>query len=144
MNYKYPYKADEKNIYQVLMDEQLKYFQRNDPNIIELTSGTKIQCDLATKSQRAVIPSTIEVKQVVRNKIFQLETTHNSGKILQTYEFSVTNKGKGLLIYSEKNSFSEIRNQYNFMIAGLIYKFFYNRGIAKRMKYIDELALNIS
>lgn len=144
LQYKYSYKSDAEKIFKVLVEEQLKYFQKNDPTITCLEDGTTIDCHLTTKMQQLPVASTMEVKKIVSNKLFQTETEHPSGKIIQTYEFLTNKKGKNLLIYSEKNTFDKTKNQFGFIIVGLLYKFFYNRGIAKRLKYIDGLALDAS
>ncbi|WP_162921746.1 DUF3284 domain-containing protein [Listeria costaricensis] len=140
LRYKYQMKAAREAVYQILLKEQLAYFQKADPSIVELEQGTKITCYLSTK-MRGVVESTMEIKEIIPEKRIQFKTAYLSGEILQTYEFLTNKAGVCQLVYSEQNTFNKTRSQYGFMVMGLLYKFFYNRGIAKRMKYLDELAL---
>lgn len=142
LRYKYSYNADQGNLYDTLVNEQLKYFQRSNPQIKHLSKGTKIEAQLTTKMKRISTTNTMTIKDIVKDKIFQMETKQPDGEILQTYEFETNKRGKKYLVYSEKNTFENARNQTNFMFIGLLYKFFYNRGVKKRMEYLDNLAVN--
>jgi len=141
LKYKYSYNADQADLYQTLVNEQLKYFQRTDPRIRHLEKGTKIQAQLTTKMKKFTTINTMTVKDIVKNKLFQFETKQPDGEILQTYEFETNKRGKKFLIYSEQNTFNNARNQTNFIFIGMLYKFFYNRGVKKRMQYLDDLAI---
>jgi len=142
LKYKYSYNADQEALYGTLVNEQLKYFQRTDPQIKHLEKGTSIQAQLTTKMKKLATSNTMTIKDIAKNKIFQLETKQPDGEILQTYEFETNKHGKKYLVYSERNTFENARNQTNFMLMGLFYKFFYNRGVKKRMEYLDNLAIN--
>ena len=84
------------------------------------------------------------IKENLRRALdeFQLETQQPSGKIVQTFKFTKNRMGNDVLLYSEQNIFENNRNQTNFMFMGMMYKFFYNRGVRKRMQYLDNLAQN--
>ncbi|MCM3512127.1 MAG: DUF3284 domain-containing protein [Carnobacterium inhibens] len=144
LSYKYVLKSDKSSVFKVLVDEQLQYFQKNDPKIISLEEGTSVQCNLTTKLQSLPVSSVMEITKLKAEETLQTKTSYSSGMILQMYEFKKDKKGKDILIYSEKNTFSETRNQYGFMLIGFFYKLFYNRGIAKRMRYIDNLSMHVS
>jgi len=140
LKYNYPYQANRAAIYRVLVQEQLAYFQRTDPAIKALSPGTKIKAHLATKMSKTPTRDYMMVKEMVPNERFQLETQQPAGSIIQTFEFTKTRRGKDVLAYSERNVFDNNRSQANFMLFGLLYKFFYNRGVRKRMTYLDHLA----
>lgn len=144
LHYKYVLKSDKAAVFKVLIEEQLQYFQKNDPEITSLKEGTSIKCNLPTKVQKLPVSSVMAIKKITANEVLQMETSYPAGNILQMYEFKKNKKGKDILIYSEKNTFSETRNQYGFMLVVFLYKLFYNRGIAKRMKYIDNLSMHVS
>lgn len=94
LKYKYSYNADQADLYQTLINEQLKYFQRTDPRIRHLEKGTKIQAQLTTKMKKFTTTNTMTVKDIIKNKLFQFETKQPDGEILQTYEFETNKRGK--------------------------------------------------
>lgn len=142
LSYKYRYQASKAAIYQALINEQLSYFQRTDPNVKTLTTGTKIIANLQTKMKKLATQDYMQVTSIKENDEFQLETQQPSGKIVQTFKFTKNRMGNDVLLYSEQNIFENNRNQTNFMFMGMMYKFFYNRGVRKRMQYLDNLAQN--
>ncbi|MFH5811271.1 DUF3284 domain-containing protein [Companilactobacillus sp. FL22-1] len=142
LRYKYGYNASQNDLYNTLVNEQLKYFQRTNPQIRHLTPGTTIEAELTTKMKRIATTNKMSIKNMVKNELFQMETEQPDGKIVQTYQFETNKRGKKFLVYSERNTFKNTRNQTNFMFISLLYKFFYNRGVRKRMKYLDDLAVN--
>lgn len=141
LSYKYHYQAKKTDLFQVLIREQLGYFRRNDPSIKELKPGTTIETHLQTKLNKIQTENSMTIKNIIPNELFQLETTQQGGVIVQTYQFEQDRRGKERVVYSERNTFSESRSQMNFMVMGGLYKFFYNRGIKKRIQYLDNLAL---
>lgn len=144
LTYKHVLKADKSTVFKVLIEEQLQYFQKNNPEILSLEEGTSVQCNLTTKLENLPVSSVMAITKLTANETLEMETSYSSGAILQLYEFKKDKKGKDILIYSEKNTFLKTRNQYGFMLIGFFYKLFYNRGIAKRMKYIDNLTMGMS
>lgn len=142
LSYKYHYQAKKADLFRVLIREQLTYFRRSDPTIKALEPGTKIQTHLQTKLNKLETENTMVVKQIVTDELFQLETTQQGGVIVQTFKFEQDRHGRERLVYSEQNTFDQSRSQMNFMVMGGLYKFFYNRGIKKRMQYLDNLALS--
>lgn len=141
LSYKYYYEADTDLLFQALLNEQLKYFRRSDPTINQLVPGIKIKTLLQTKLNKIQTENYMQVKQIVFNQLFQLETQQQDGVILQTFKFEENRHHRKYLIYSEQNTFNKSRNQMNFMFVGGLYKFIYNHGIKKRMQYLDQLAL---
>lgn len=140
LSYKYYYEADKKQLFRTLLNEQLKYFKRADPTISQLTSGTKIKTQLQTKINKLQTENYMQVKQIIPNELFQLETQQQDGVILQTFKFAENRRHRKYLIYSEQNTFNKSRSQMNFMFIGGLYKLIYNHGIKKRMQYLDQLA----
>lgn len=143
LQYKYQMNAPISRVYQSIYLEQLTFFQTNDTQIVQLTEGTQISRNFVTKTQRLPVPGTIKITSLIKNKILQMETAYASGTILQTYELREHSTGKTKVVYSEKNTFTEMRHQYSFIAVGLLYKLSYNNGIKKRMRYIEKLAQQI-
>lgn len=140
LSYKYRIKESSQRFYDILIQEQLRFFASVDANIQTLEQGTTISRKLQTKMQRLPADGTMTITKIENNHLFQLTTTYAAGEIVQTYEL-VAGKGDTTdVIYSEKNTFDKTRNQYSFMFIGLCYKFFYNRGIKQRMQYLEKLA----
>ena len=140
LSYKYHYQAKPTDFFNVILKEQLQYFQRTDPSIKLLKPGTTIEAHLQTKMNKIQTENKMSVKQIVPNQLFQLETQQTGGTITQTFELDQDRHGKNRVIYSEQNNFEQGRNQMNFVFMGALYKFFYNRGIKKRMQFLDKLA----
>ena len=115
LSYTHTMKSELGAVYQAVLSEQLSYFKRQDPSISALAEGTSITCDLVTKTQSS------------------------TGVIMQSYDFREKD-GKVQVTYSEKNIFEQSRNQFGFMLVGLLYKYFYNRGIRRRLDYLDGVA----
>lgn len=142
LRYKYHYQATKTAMYNTLIAEQLKYFQRMDQSIKQIKTGTAIEAKLTTKMRKITTSSKMVVEEIKPEQCFQLVTQQAAGKIIQTFEFTSDHRGRNVLVYSEKNVLDNYRNQVNYMLFGLLYKFFYNRGVRKRMQYLDHLAVS--
>ena len=140
LNYTYVMAADRAKVYQSLMTEQYKWFKGQQESLTQLEVGTQISRLYQTKTQKVGVPGTVTITQLIDQELFQMETAYGAGTILQTYELTEKAEGKTTVSYSEKNSFTELRHQYSFILVGLIYKLAYNRGIKKRMQYIEQLS----
>lgn len=140
LRYKYHYQATKPEMYRTLIAEQLKYFQRMDHSIKQIKTGTAVEAKLTTKVRKLTTANKMTVQQIKPEHCFQLVTQQPAGKIIQTFEFTADRRGRNVLIYSERNVLDNYRNQVNYMLFGLLYKFFYNRGVRKRMQYLDHLA----
>lgn len=143
LTYHYYYKkADTHQLYQALLKIQLQYFQMHDSNIKKLHVGDKIETTLKTKMKN-VSSTTMEVTKIIPNKEFQM-VTHQVGNhdITQTFKFGKTANGSNILKYSEKTNIATVRGQSYFFLTKLIYKFFYNRGMKKRMQQLERLAIS--
>ncbi|MBP2058233.1 hypothetical protein J2Z60_001410 [Lactobacillus colini] len=142
LTYRYFYKADPQKMYQTLLNTQLEYFQMHDKSIKELHVGDKINTTLKTKINHDSV-TTMEVTKIIPNEEFQL-VTHQVGNhdITQTFKFKKSPNGSNELDYSERTNVTTFRGQSYFFLAKLLYKFFYNRGMKKRMQQLENLALN--
>lgn len=140
LTYKYYYHVTPEQLFSVLIGEQLKFFQRFNPNIEQLSTGTTIDARLTPKMHNQSITNKMTIKEIDENKKFQLMTSQLAGDITQTFEFLKDHKGNNVLIYSEKNRFDSMRNQTNFILIGFIYKFFFNRGMRKKLVQLEHLA----
>ena len=139
LSYTHTMKSELGAVYQAVLSEQLSYFKRQDPSISALAEGTSITCDLVTKTQKIGVQNTMTVVKMEENQCFQMETASATGVIMQSYDFREKD-GKVQVTYSEKNIFEQSRNQFGFMLVGLLYKYFYNRGIRQRLDYLDGVA----
>ena len=68
LTYKYNYESSTQNLFQTLLDEQLKYFQYHDPNIAELKEGQQIDVHLKTKIRQYDSPTKMKITKIVPNK----------------------------------------------------------------------------
>ncbi len=143
LTYHYLYQASPAKMYQTLLEQQLKYFQAHDPKIIHLHVGDKIRTTLKTKLNKLDSTTTMKITQIVPGKIFQMQTMQpGDHTITQTFKFGKNQNGKNMLTYSEQTDIHTVHGQNYFFFTILLYKFFYNRGMKKRMQYLDHLALN--
>jgi hypothetical protein len=136
LNYSYPMKADKQKILAIILSEQEKYFQSKGLQG-KLKLGSKVTTQVPSKMGTVTLPATIELSSLDEEHI-ELTTSHHNGTIIQTYVLQKNSNGQTKVTYSEKNSFTQTRNQYNFIFLALLYKFFYNRGVKRRMKYLES------
>lgn len=138
LTYKYKYQASKEKLFQTLLNEQLKYFSMHDSSIKSLHVGDEIKTTLQTKLQNLDSVTTMKITKIVPNKIFQMVTHQPNGNdIVQTFAFK-----QNELVYSEKTKLHTVRSQTYFFLVALVYKFFYNRGMKKKLQYLDQLAMN--
>lgn len=140
LSYHYRYQTTKENFFGALIAEQLKYFKRVDPTIEQLHAGLKINARLMTKIQKHETSNTMMIEEVVPNQRFKMVTNQPAGAIIQMFEFTSDRKGRNVVVYSEQNQFDNNRNQTNFMFIGILYKYFFNRGMKKKMIYLEKIA----
>ncbi|MBO0462239.1 DUF3284 domain-containing protein [Enterococcus sp. DIV1298c] len=136
LNYrkKIPTKAAE--FYQVLLEEQLNYFQSKDASIIELTEGTTVITALQTKLGQTSVESTMTIRRLVKDELLEMTTDYAGGKIIQTYQLKSQENDQFTLLYSERNELVDAKTQLSLLFVLPFYKFFYNRNLAKRVNYL--------
>ena len=83
----------------------------------------------------------MKINEIIKDEKFELSTIYSEGEILQTYSLS-NSDGKTIVLYSEKNMFEKKSYVFNFKVISLFYKFFYNRNIKKRMRYLESVINN--
>lgn len=143
LTYHYFYKkVSTEQLYRTLMRTQLQYFQMHDSNIKNLHVGDKIQTTLKTKMKNDSA-TTMEITKIIPNKEFQMVTHQvRNHDITQTFKFSKVANGNNVLEYSEKTNITTIRGQSYFFLTKLMYKFFYNLGMKKKMRRLEQLAMS--
>lgn len=142
LNYKYRYKAPKDMMYKTLIEAQLQYFRAHDKKIEQLREGEKITTSLQTKLQKLDSKTTMEISKIIPEKVFQLVTQQpDNHNITQTFEFTTDKSGNEELVYSEKTQLNNARSYSFFFLTAILYKYFYNRGMKKKMQYLDDLAL---
>lgn len=142
LTYKYRYKAPKDRLYKTLIETQLQYFRAHDKKIKQLREGEKITTNLQTKLQKLDSKTTMEISKIIPEKVFQLVTQQpGNHNITQTFEFKTDKSGEEELVYSEKTQLNNARSYSFFFLTAIIYKYFYNRGMRKKMQYLDDMAL---
>lgn len=139
MSYKYKMNSAVEQTYTALVNEQYRFFHSINPEITNIEQGTSIEKRLTTKMGNEQVKGTITIQKLEENQKIQLITEYAKGSILQVYELKSL-ESQTEVSYSEKNTYDTVRGQYSFMLARVVYKYFYNRGMKKRMRYIEQLA----
>lgn len=139
LNYRRRLACEASQLFEVLVREQLAYFQRHNGLLTDLEEGTELKTQLRTKMSQVPIASTMLVKRLVKNEFFELETTYPGGQIRQTYYIQPVPQGV-TVTYSEQNTVLGSKNQLSMLLVLPLYKFFYNRNGKKRLKYLESLA----
>ena len=139
LNYRRRLACEASQLFEVLVSEQLAYFQRHNGLLTDLEEGTELKTQLRTKMSQVPIASTMLVKRLVKNEFFELETTYPGGQIRQTYYLQPVPQGV-TVTYSEQNTVLGSKNQLSMLLVLPLYKFFYNRNGKKRLKYLESLA----
>lgn len=138
LNYRYKMKTELSKISEVLYREQEKYFVSKGCQPADFVEGCEVTIWVPSKMGVAQVPASLVLSKLTSDLI-ELRTSYKEGEIIQRYQLNATQDQETQVIYSEQNTFNHNRNQYNFIFLSLIYKIFYNRGIKKRMKYLENL-----
>ena len=135
LTYTYQMRTMPERFYQVMIAQQAAFFRSKGA---EEPFGENSQIDLMirTKSAATLVPAVMKVKKIAQDEV-ALITAYEQGKICQRYRFVPRGAEKIEVTYSEQNSFDRSRNTYSFMLAALFYKFFFNKGVKKRMQYLE-------
>lgn len=137
LSYSYQMNVGLTRIFQVIQAEQERYFKSKGFSGESLREGVTVPMAVPSKLGAATIPATIQLSKLTKSEI-ELITSYDKGEIIQRYSLNELPTGKTKVTYSEKNTFTQMRNQYNFIFLAMLYKFSYNRGIKKRMKYLES------
>ena len=137
LSYSYQMNVGLTRIFQVIQSEQERYFKSKGFSGDTLTEGVTVPIAVPSKLGAATIAATIQLSKLTKSEI-ELVTSYDKGEIIQRYSLIELSSGKTKVTYSEKNTFIQMRNQYNFIFLAMLYKFSYNRGIKKRMKYLEH------
>jgi len=139
MKYSYPISAPAAEVFEVLIAEQLSYYQRFLPKLRVLMNGTTIETKLPTKLNRMPLSAQLQVVEISSPTSFVQETKSKSGKITQSYRFE-EKKGRTVLTYEEQNDFDQSIAKASYNITGLFYHFVFNRKAKKRACYLNDKA----
>lgn len=137
LSYSYQMNVGLTRIFRVIQAEQEQYFKSKGFSGDILTEGATIPVAVPSILGTSTIPATIQLSKLTKSEI-ELITSYDKGEIIQRYSLKELPSGKTKVTYSEKNTFTQMRNQYNFIFLAMLYKFSYNRGIKKRMKYLES------
>ncbi|PQF22528.1 DUF3284 domain-containing protein [Enterococcus mundtii] len=138
LNYRKKIPTQAAHFYQVLLEEQLSYFQSKDPSITELTEGAAVTTALQTKLGQATVESTMTIQRLVKDELLEMTTDYSGGKIIQTYHLNRQDEQQFTLLYSERNELVDAKTQLSLLFVLPFYKFFYNRQLAKRVNYLIQ------
>lgn len=134
-HYHFQYPVSE--VYNIIMNEQLKFYQQYDSSIKELQKGQKIKKEMNTKTSQKPVKVKMIVNELIENKKIEVVTKYQQGDIVTTYEFMKDEK-ETEVVYREDNHFHKSTHELNFQIVGFLYHWIYKRQMKKRMKYIDD------
>lgn len=137
LSYNYQMNVRKSQIYEVIHEEQQRYFQSNGFSNGKFQEGAEISLTMPSKLGTTKIPALMRLSKLTQDEI-ELITFYNKGEIIQRYVLDARSSSKTQVTYSERNSFHQARNQYSFIFLALLYKFFYNRGMKKRMVYLEK------
>lgn len=141
LSFKYCFEDKVSTVFDAIISEQLKFFKQYKPEISLLTKGLSIEKELTTKTSNKPVKVKLKINEIIKDEKFELSTIYSEGEILQTYSLS-NSDGKTIVLYSEKNMFEKKSYVFNFKVISLFYKFFYNRNIKKRMRYLESVINN--
>lgn len=138
LSFKYCFEDEVSTVFDTIISEQFKFFKQYKPEISLLTKGLSIEKELTTKTSNKPVKVKLKINEIIKDEKFELSTIYSEGEILQTYSLS-NSDGKTIVLYSEKNMFEKKSYVFNFKAISLFYKFFYNRNIKKRMRYLESV-----
>lgn len=138
LSFKYCFEDEVSTVFDTIISEQFKFFKQYKPEISLLTKGLSIEKELTTKTSNKPVKVKLKINEIIKDEKFELSTIYSEGEILQTYSLS-NSDGKTIVLYSEKNMFEKKSYVFNFKVISLFYKFFYNRNIKKRMRYLESV-----
>lgn len=141
LSFKYCFEDEVSTVFDAIISEQLKFFKQYKPEISLLTKGLYIEKELTTKTSNKPVKVKLKINEIIKDEKFELSTIYSEGEILQTYSLA-NSDGKTIVLYSEKNMFEKKSYVFNFKVISLFYKFFYNRNIKKRMRYLESVINN--
>lgn len=124
-------------VFQTVLNEQLKYFQFYDKTIKSLFEGLVIKKDFYTKTTKEQIKGSITITKIIPNQQFQICSQYGQNKIIQTFDF-ITNEQQTLIKYQEENMFNKKINKINFNLISIFYRFFFKYQMKKRMIFIEK------
>ncbi|KPG71531.1 hypothetical protein [Enterococcus sp. RIT-PI-f] len=132
---RYQMRATQEAFHHVLFNEQKKYFEANHA-IGNFAEGCQVHINMQTKTSPKVVPAVITIKKITLNE-FWTSTAYEEGIIEQRYIYTMQRNGKLLVTYSEQSRFNKAQSTYSYMVAALVYKFFFNRGVKKRLRHLE-------
>jgi hypothetical protein len=135
LTYTYQMQTTPERFYQVMVAQQEAFF-RSKGLVEPFGETSQINLMIRTKAASTLVPAVMRVQRLAKDEV-ALTTAHEQGEISQSYQFVPRKEGTIQVTYSEQNYFDRSRNTYSFMLMALFYKFFFNRGVKKRMKYLE-------
>ncbi|MDD8049043.1 MAG: DUF3284 domain-containing protein [Thomasclavelia sp.] len=125
------------DVFQTVINQQLKYFQFYDSKVKELEVGLKIKKSFYTKTTRENIEGSIKVTKLEKNQLLELKCFYGKNIIIQTFSFE-ENDGYTLVTYQEQNIFNKKRESLNFSLITIVYRFMFKHKMKKRMNFIED------
>lgn len=132
----YQFKLNPADLYAVLIDQQLQYFQYFSKEIQSLKKGTSITRDFYTKINAHAIKGKSSIASLQENKCIKIVNSYQNNKIIQHYEIEENEKGS-LLTYSEENVFEKASMQTNYSFVSFFYSVIFKWKIRKKFKQLE-------
>lgn len=132
----YQFKLKPADLYAVLIDQQLQYFQYFSKEIQSLKKGTSITRDFYTKINAHAIKGSSRIESLKENESIEIVNKYQNNKIIQTYQIEENEKGS-LLTYSEENIFEKAGMQTNYALVSFFYSVIFKWKIRKKFKQLE-------
>ena len=139
---RYRIRATQAAFHQVLCGEQKKYFEANHATG-QFAEGCQVNIRMQTKTSPKVVPAVMTVEKITPDA-FWSRTVYEEGVIDQRYMYTTQPDGQLIVTYSEQSRFTKPQSTYSFMLAALFYKFFFNHGVKKRLRYLESACAHVS
>lgn len=141
LSYAYPYQAEKSKLFDVLMDQQLKYFNYYDKSIKELHEGQEITVEMKTGKGDATATTKVKILKIVPNELFQLQTSRaGEHNIIQTFEFIKDPRDNKEKLICKQVSDVNGKSQNYFFLGAIFYKIFYKSNMKKKLMQLDKMA----
>lgn len=142
LSYAYPYQAEKNKLFDVLMDQQLKYFNYYDKSITELHEGQEITVEMKTGKGDATATTKVKILKIIPNELFQLQTSRaGENSIIQTFEFIKDFRdNKEKLVCKQASDTDGKTSQNYFFLGAMVYKMFYKSSMKKKLMQLDKMA----
>lgn len=91
LSFKHEFQYPVEDVYNVVKEQQLSFFQQYDHSIKELSKGIEIKKQMYTKTSNKEIPVKMCISELIDNQRMEVVTKYHEGDIVTTYLFENIN-----------------------------------------------------